>query len=100
MKNIINLIVKKEDKGIRIDSYITKKKKELSRTRVKNLILNKKLKLNKKILDDPSKKINFGDEILLEITDPEKIPLLIFRGNLFLRYNVLNFTVFIFYNSK
>ena len=75
MKNIINLIVKKEDKGIRIDSYITKKKKELSRTRVKNLILNKKLKLNNAILENPSKKLNKDDKIILEISEPKKISL-------------------------
>ena len=42
MKNIINLIVKDEEKGLRIDSFISMKKNSLSRTRVKNLILKKK----------------------------------------------------------
>jgi len=75
MKNIINLIAKEEDKGIRIDSYITKKKKELSRTRVKNLILNKKLKLNNVILENPSKKLKKDDKIILEISEIKKISL-------------------------
>ena len=45
MKNIIKLIVGDSEKEIRIDLFLTNKKKELSRTRVKNLILNEKLKI-------------------------------------------------------
>ncbi len=72
MKNIINLIVDNNDSPLRIDAFITKKKKELSRTRVKNLILKKKLKLNNKILEDPSKKVSKGDRIIFEIPSPKK----------------------------
>ena len=56
MEKKINLIVKDEDKNLRVDVFINKKESEISRTRVKNLILNKKLKLNNKIIEDPSKK--------------------------------------------
>ena len=55
MKNIISLIVKDKDKNLRIDSFLSKKK-ELSRTRIKNLILLKNLKINNKIIINPSKK--------------------------------------------
>ena len=72
MKNIINLIGADEEKGQRIDSFITIKENSLSRTRVKNLILKKKLKLNNLILINPSKKISNGDKITLEIPEPEK----------------------------
>ena len=75
MKNIINLIVKHEEKGQRIDSFITIKENSLSRTRVKNLILNKKLKLNNLILESPSKKISTGDKIALQIPEPKKASL-------------------------
>ena len=75
MKNIINLIVADEEKGQRIDSFITIKENSLSRTRVKNLILKKKLKLNNLILKNPSKKISNGDKITLEIPEPEKTSL-------------------------
>ncbi len=74
MKNIINLIVQNEDEELRIDTFIAKKK-ELSRTRVKNLILKKNLKLNNKILEDPSKRISVGDKIIFEIPEPEKTSL-------------------------
>ena len=75
MKNIINLIVDNNDRELRIDSFLSKKKQELSRTRIKNLILKKKLKLNNKILEDPSKKVTLGDEIIFEIPEPEKVSL-------------------------
>ncbi len=75
MKNIINLIVDNNDRELRIDSFLSKKKQELSRTRIKNLILKKKLKLNNKILEDPSKKVALGDEIIFEIPEPEKVSL-------------------------
>ena len=75
MKNIINLIVQNNDKRLRIDTFINKKKVELSRTRVKNLILKKKLKLHNKILEDPTKKVSEGDKIIFEIPEPEKVSL-------------------------
>ena len=44
MKNFINLIVKQNSDNNRVDTFIFKKCPELSRTRIKNLILDKKLK--------------------------------------------------------
>ena len=58
MEKKINLIVKDEDKNLRVDVFINKKENDISRTRIKNLILDKKLKLNNKIIIDPSKKIS------------------------------------------
>ena len=75
MEKIINLIVSDEENNQRIDVFIANKQKNLSRTRVKNLILKKKLKLNNLILNNPSKKISSGDKITLEIPEPEKTSL-------------------------
>ena len=75
MKNIINLIVADQEKGQRIDSFIAIKENSLSRTRVKDLILKKKLKLNNLILENPSKKISAGDKIVLKIPKPKKTSL-------------------------
>ena len=72
MKNFINIIVKHEEKGQRIDSFVSSKNDTLSRTRIKNLILKRKLKLNNIVIDDPSKKIISGDRINIEIPEPEK----------------------------
>ena len=41
MKKKINLIVKEDDKNLRVDVFINKKENNLSRTRIKNLILDK-----------------------------------------------------------
>jgi len=75
MKNTIKLIVDESEKEIRIDLFLTNKKKELSRTRVKNLILKEKLKINNLVIKDPSKKISVGDNIIFEIPDPKKVSL-------------------------
>ena len=75
MKNTINVIVKDEEKGQRVDQFVSNKEKDLSRTRIKNLILNRKLKINKKTITDPSKKIYIDDSINLEIPEPKKTSL-------------------------
>ena len=75
MKKKINLIVKDNDKNLRVDVFVNKKENDISRTRVKNLILDKKLKLNNKIILDPSKKIFMGDTLELIIPEPKKASL-------------------------
>ena len=86
MKNIINLIVNSDKNGQRVDQFISNSKKDLSRTRVKNLILNKKLKINKKITVNPSKKICTNDDIILEIPNPKKTVLKKFNFQLNIIY--------------
>ncbi len=71
----INLIVKDVDKNMRVDVFINKKENEISRTRIKNLILNKKLKLNYKTMENPSKKVSAGDLLELIIPKPKKATL-------------------------
>ncbi len=75
MKKIINLIVKSENVGLRTDVFINKEESNLSRTRIKNLILKKKLKFNNQIIINPSKKVSLGDKIMLEIPEPKKASL-------------------------
>ena len=75
MEKKINLIVRENDKNLRVDVFVNKKTIDLSRTRVKNLILDKKLKLNNKITIDPSRKISNGDTISLTIPEPKKTSL-------------------------
>jgi len=72
MEKKINLIVGDEDKNLRVDVLINKKQNEISRTRVKSLILNKKLRLNNKTMEDPSKKVFSGDILELIIPPPKK----------------------------
>jgi len=75
MEKKINLIAKEADKNLRLDVFINKKENEISRTRIKNLILDNRLKLNNKIILNPSKKIQEGDVIILTIPEPKKASL-------------------------
>ena len=75
MKNIIKLIVNENEIDQRVDVFINKQESSLSRTRIKNLILKEKLKINNLIITNPSKKLNIRDKIHLEIPDPEKASL-------------------------
>ncbi len=72
MKNIINFIVKEDDNNKRVDMILANHDKSLSRTRVKNLILDSKLKINERIVQDPSIKTKLNDKIELEIVEPKK----------------------------
>ena len=72
MEKKINLIVKEEDKNLRVDVFINKKENDVSRTRVKNLILDNQLKLNNKTIIDPSKKVSIGDKLELTISNLKK----------------------------
>ena len=71
MKKSIKLIAQPEDNNLRVDVFINKKESSLSRTRIKNLILNKKLHLNDKVIKSPSHKVLYKDKINLEIPEPK-----------------------------
>ena len=75
MKKNINFVVEESENNLRVDVLINKREELISRTRIKNLILDKKLKLNNKILSDPSKKISNGDILELTIPEPKKTSL-------------------------
>ena len=75
MKKIINLIVNDNNINQRVDVFINKCENSLSRTRIKNLILKKKLKINDIVSESPSKKVVVGDKIELDIPEPEKASL-------------------------
>ena len=75
MKKNINLIVEENESNLRLDVFINKREKLISRTRIKNLILNEKLKLNNVVINNPSKKIFTGDKINLQIPEPKEATL-------------------------
>ena len=75
MKKIINLLVGPQDDILRVDQFINKYEKDLSRSKIKNLILKKNLSINNKLNDDPSKKIKINDKISLIIPEPEEVNL-------------------------
>ena len=75
MTKRINLIVNEIENELRVDIFIKKREGIISRTRIKSLILENKLRINNKIITDPSKKIYYKDEIKLVIPEPKKASL-------------------------
>tara|TARA_B100001996_G_scaffold5663_1_gene4775 strand:- start:353 stop:1330 length:978 start_codon:yes stop_codon:yes gene_type:complete len=71
MEKNINFIVNEDENNLRVDILINKREKLISRSRIKNLILKEKLKLNNIIIKSPSKKVLVGDKIYLQIPKPE-----------------------------
>ncbi len=71
MSKVINFLVNSKENNQRIDIILNSKEKSLSRNRIKNLIINEKLKINGKIVNSPSKKVNLGDKLSLKISDPK-----------------------------
>ncbi len=82
MEKKINLTVDKTENELRVDIFIKKREDIISRTRIKNLILDNKLRINNKVITDPSKKIFFNDEIKLVIPEPKKASLKPYKFNL------------------
>jgi 23S rRNA pseudouridine1911/1915/1917 synthase len=75
MEKNINLIVMSDENNLRVDVFINKRETLISRTRIKNLILKEKLKLNNEIINSPSRKISVGDRVVLQIPEPEEASL-------------------------
>ena len=86
MKKNINFIVEEDENNLRIDLLIKKKEKLISRTRIKNLILKHKLYINNQIINNPSKKVNTGDEINFIIPEPQKASLKPYKYKLIIEY--------------
>ena len=68
----IELSVNIQNIGKRLDTFISSKITDMSRIRLKNLILDGFVKINDKINYKPSKKINLIDNIIVEIPLPKK----------------------------
>ena len=75
MEKNINFIVEENENNLRVDVLINKKEELISRTRIKNLILKEKLKLNDEIIKSPSKKVLTGDKLSLNIPEPQEASL-------------------------
>ena len=75
MEKNINFIVEESENNLRVDVLINKREILISRTRIKNLILKEKLKLNDEVIKSPSKKVNVGDKLYLQIPKPKEASL-------------------------
>ncbi len=72
MEKNINFIVLENENNLRVDILINKRERLISRTRIKNLILNEKLKVNGKIIKSPSKKVTTGNKLCLLVPKPKQ----------------------------
>ena len=72
MKKNIQLIVDSQNKSKRLDAFISSQIIDISRTRIKSLILDGFVKINDEINFEPSKKINAKDNIAITIPPPKK----------------------------
>ena len=86
MEKKIDLIVSKDDHKTRIDLFLNKYNKEISRTRIKNLILDKRLKINNQTVTNPSKKVLENDVVNIIIPNPKKASLKPYKYNLKIVY--------------
>ena len=86
MKQTINFIVEEAENNLRLDLLINKRKNLISRTRIKNLILNGKLMINNRVVISPSKKVLIGDKIEFQIPEPKDATLKPFNFKLEIVY--------------
>ena len=73
MNKIINLIVDENNKNKRVDVFLSKYEKKISRTKIKNLIEKGYLEINNLKVLEPSKKVNIKDKIKLEVPELKKL---------------------------
>ena len=71
-----------QNSNLRIDLYLKEKNKDISRNRIKNLIINGNIKINDRIILDPAKKTNLKDIIKFKIPSPKKVSLKPFKFDL------------------
>ena len=73
MNKIINLIVDQNNQNKRVDVFLSKYEKKISRTKIKNLIGKGYLEINNLKVLEPSKKVNIKDKIKLEVPKLKKL---------------------------
>ena len=79
MEKKINLIVKESVKNVRVDIFISNNENDISRSRIKNLILDKKLKVNNKTITGISSTHNDAKVTLVGVKDKPGVAASIFK---------------------
>jgi len=72
MKNTIKFSVDEKDSGKRLDKYLAENTNEFTRSFLKKLIKEKQVKLNNTILFNPSTKVKYKDQIIINIIDKNR----------------------------
>ena len=67
MNNTIKFLINKTDSGKRLDVFLSKKINYLTRSYIKKNIESGNVKINKKVINSPSKKIKKNDSIFIKI---------------------------------
>tara|TARA_Y100000590_G_scaffold287107_1_gene323229 strand:+ start:265 stop:1248 length:984 start_codon:yes stop_codon:yes gene_type:complete len=71
-KNTFNIVVPSKSHGDRIDKFLQSNVRDLSRTRIQNLIRDNQVKLNNVTIVDTSKKVRTKDEISVNFPEPNE----------------------------
>src|SRR5437762_14373514 len=68
----IEIIVAPEDGGVRLDRALQRQLPELSRTRLKQLILDGRIVCSGRVLRDPAQRASAGVSIVVILPEPEE----------------------------
>ena len=74
--NLIKLSIKEEDSGNRLDVILTKLIPESTRSGLKKIIELKQVKINERVEESPSKKLNINDLVEINLIPIEEIKIL------------------------
>lgn len=86
MKNIIKFIINEKNYEKRIDNILSNFTPNLSRTKIKRLILKENLIINGIISNNVSKKVKIGDKIILKIPKEKEVKIKPYNYNLDIIY--------------
>ena len=76
MNNTMKFLINEIESGERLDIFLSKKISNLTRSNIKKIIELKKVKINKLIVDLPSKKVRLNDSIAVDLITKESGKLL------------------------
>src|SRR5881396_2347864 len=68
----VEITIGSEDGGVRLDRALQRQLPELSRTRLKQLILDGRIESGGALLRDPAQRASAGDSILVTLPEPEE----------------------------
>ena len=67
MNNSMKFLINEKDSGERLDIFLTKKISHLTRSHIKKIIEMKYVKINKEMINLPSKKIKTNDSVIINL---------------------------------
>ena len=76
MDKTIEFLINKKNNGERLDLFLSKEIKNLTRSYIKKLIEKKNVKLNKTINTSPSVKVKTNDKVIINIYKEENIKII------------------------